>query len=150
MQIQCGWCDGTIHAELSHCLWHRINEIMSRASLKSTEVKICSRIFRVCASSCCQTSFSKFIRPMLYLWELIAHLLWEMHSKKSLGNHNVVLRWKISKIASWMTLKSSEIQDCSWRISTPLKSFLVSSLSCHALQIFLPFVLLPCFWSTCR
>ena len=38
-----------------------------------------------------------------------------------------------------MTLKSSEIQDYSWRISTLLKSFLVSSSSCHA-----------CCSSTCR
>ena len=39
-----------------------------------------------------------------------------------------------------MTLKSSEVQDCSWWISTILVSFLVSSSSCHA---FLPPVVRP-------
>ena len=31
-----------------------------------------------------------------------------------------------------MTLESSEVQNCSWRIRTKLKSFLASSSSCHA------------------
>ena len=59
-------------------LQRRINEIMSRVSLKSTEEKDCSRIIRAIlispfwTSSCCQTRFPTLIRPMLYLWELVS------------------------------------------------------------------------------
>ena len=30
-------------------------------------------------------------------------------------NYHIVLYWRINKIASWMTLMSSEVQNCSWR-----------------------------------
>ena len=52
----------------------KFNVIMSRLSLKSTEVKDCFRIVGArlisffWTSSCCQTSFPTIIRPMLYLW----------------------------------------------------------------------------------
>ena len=59
--------------------------------------------------------------------------------EETVRNHDIVLQWRINKIASWMTLKSSEVQDYSWWISTTLVSFLVSS-SCHA---FLPLVVRP-------
>ena len=55
-------------------------------------------------------------------------------------SNDVVLQWRINKIASWMSLKSSEINNCSWIISTVLESVLVSSSSCHA---FLPLAVRP-------
>ena len=57
--------------------------------------------------------------------------------EETVRSHDIVLQWRINKIASWMTLKSSEVQDCPWWIGTILVSFLVSSSSCHA---FLPLV----------
>ena len=45
---------------------------------------------------------------------------------------------RINKIASWMTLKSSEIKNFSWRISAILKYALVTSAFCHdALPLFI-------------
>ena len=55
-------------------------------------------------------------------------------------NHNIVLQWRINKIASWMSLKSSEINDYSWRISTVLASPYCSSSCCQA---YLPSVVRP-------
>ena len=53
------------YSTLNHCivLKSRINEIISRVSLKSSEVKDSSRIIRYC----CQTRFPTIIKPMLYL-----------------------------------------------------------------------------------
>ena len=54
-------------------LYRRINKIVSRVSMKSSEVKDSYRIIRAIlissfrTSSCCQTSFPTIIRPMLYL-----------------------------------------------------------------------------------
>ena len=42
------------------------------------------------------------------------------------------LQNKINEIASWMDLKGSKAKNFSWKIGTILKSFLVSSNSCHA------------------
>ena len=53
------------------------------------------------------------------------------HPKYHLADHDFVLWWRINEIAPWMTVKSSVVQNCSWKISTILKSFLLSS-SCHA------------------
>ena len=46
-------------------------------------------------------------------------------------NHNIVLQWRINKIASWMTLESSEINNYSWIISTVLESPFCSSSCCQ-------------------
>ena len=51
--------------------------------------------------------------------------------QESARNNNIVLQWKI-KIASWMSLKSSEINDYSWIISAVLKSPCCSSSCCQA------------------
>ena len=55
-------------------------------------------------------------------------------------NYCIALQNMINETASWMALKSSELQDCSWWISTVLVSLLVSSSSCHA---FLPLFVRP-------
>ena len=55
-------------------------------------------------------------------------------------NNVFVLNRRINNTSSWMTLKTSEVQDYSWRISTRLVNFLVSSSSCHA---FLPLAFRP-------
>ena len=52
--------------------------------------------------------------------------------EETVRNNDIVLKRRINKIASWMTLKSSEVKNFSWRISTILKYFLVSSSSCPA------------------
>ena len=52
--------------------------------------------------------------------------------EESARNHNIVLQWKINKIASWMSFKSSEINDYSWIISAVLKSPFCSSCSWQA------------------
>ena len=53
--------------------------------------------------------------------------------EETVWNHNIVLLWRINKIASWLTLKSSEVKNfLSWWISRILKYFLVSSASCQA------------------
>ena len=46
-------------------------------------------------------------------------------------NHNIVLQWRINQIASWMSLKSSEINDYSWIISTVQESPFCSSCCCE-------------------
>ena len=51
--------------------------------------------------------------------------------KESARNHNIVLQWRINKIASWMSLKSSEINNCSCIISTVLESPSCSSSCCQ-------------------
>ena len=61
-------------------LLHRINKIVSRMSLKSTEVENCSRLIRAIlissfgSSSCSQTSFPSIIRPIMYLWMMISKM----------------------------------------------------------------------------
>ena len=68
--------------------------------------------------------------------KLTALPTWWMYLKKP--SRIKTSSWKINKIASWMTLESSEIHNCSWRVSTVLVSFLVSSSSCHtALPLFI-------------
>ena len=47
-------------------------------------------------------------------------------------NYNIVLQWRINKIASWMCLKSSEIKYCSWNISAVLIFPFCSSCCCQA------------------
>ena len=51
--------------------------------------------------------------------------------EKVARNHNIVLQWRINKIASWMSLKSSEINNCSWIISTVLEYPFYSSSCCQ-------------------
>ena len=50
--------------------------------------------------------------------------------EESALNYHVVLQWRINKVASWMSLKSSEINNCSWNISAVLISPFRSS-SCR-------------------
>ena len=45
-------------------------------------------------------------------------------------NHHSVLQWMINKIASWMSLKGSEINDHSWIVSTILESPFCCSSCC--------------------
>ena len=37
--------------------------------------------------------------------------------EESARNHNIVLQWRINKIASWMSLKSSDLNNDSWIIN---------------------------------
>ena len=56
------------------------------------------------------------------------------HGKSTGRNRSELLHLqnKINEIASWMDLKGSKAKNFSWKIGTILKSFLVSSNSCHA------------------
>ena len=64
--------------------------------------------------------------------KLIAHPKRWMYWKKVARKTTLSCKARIIETASKMTLRSSEVQDCSWRISTILVSFLVSFSSCHA------------------
>ena len=55
-------------------------------------------------------------------------------------NKCIVLQSTINETSSWMDMKSSEVENRSWWISTMLVSFLVSSSSCNAFQ---PLVVRP-------
>ena len=59
--------------------------------------------------------------------------------KKTSGITTLSCNERSIRLRPWMTSESSEVQNCSWRISTPLKYFHVSS-SCHG---FLPLVVRP-------
>ena len=52
--------------------------------------------------------------------------------EESALNYHVVLQWRIKKVASWMSLKSSEINNYSWNISAVLISPFCSSSCSHA------------------
>ena len=52
--------------------------------------------------------------------------------EESTLNHYIVLQWRINKIASWMSLKSSETNHCSWSNSAVLESSFISSSCCQA------------------
>ena len=59
--------------------------------------------------------------------------------EESAMNHYIVLQWRINKIASWRSLKNSQINNCSWIICTILISSFWSSSCCQ-----------PCFPSIVR
>ena len=40
--------------------------------------------------------------------------------EESTLNYHIVLQWRINEITSWMTLKSSKVNNCSWSISAVL------------------------------
>ena len=81
------------------------------------------------------------INPELMIeWRLNAHPIWVNVWEEFARNRNIVLQWRINKIASWMSLKSSEINNCSWIISTVLKSPFCSSSCC---QTCLPSIIRP-------
>ena len=65
--------------------------------------------------------------------------------EESALNYHIVLQWRINKVASWMSLKSSEINNCSWNISAVLISPFCSS-SCW--QACFPTIVRPvsCLW----
>ena len=52
--------------------------------------------------------------------------------EESALNYHVVLQWRIIKVTSWMSLKSSEINNYSWNISAVLISPFSSSSCCQA------------------
>ena len=80
--------------------------------------------------------------PLLKFWPPNINLMHIRHDKCGRNqpglSHCPVNR--INETASWMALKSSKIQDCSWWINTILKYVVVPSFSCHAL---LPLVVKP-------
>ena len=51
--------------------------------------------------------------------------------EESALNYHIVLQWRINKIASWVSLKSSEVKDSSWIISAVLISPFCSSSCCQ-------------------
>ena len=71
------------------------------------------------------------IKPLLIIvWRLKSTSNVVNMLEESALNYHIVLQRRINKVASWMSLKSSEINDCSWNISAELISHFCSS-SCR-------------------